>query len=102
MPYKDSAKHKQAKKNHYLRNREEYLERARNQVKSPEAKSKHNRTYYQKHREAILARLKLRDRTGEYKPKERVVVPERPVETEAIRKNRERLILKSQGIILIT
>jgi len=101
--YKDSEKHKQAKKNHYLRNREDYLERARKQVKSPEMKSKHNRTYYLKHREEILARLRLRDRTGEYKPKERIVVPEkpidRPVETEAIRKNRERLILKSMGII---
>jgi len=101
MTYKDSAKHKQAKKNHYLRNREEYLERAKKQVKTPEMKSKHNRTYYLKHREEILARLRLRDRTGEYKKKEREITPEkpRPIETAAIRKNRERLILKSMGII---
>jgi hypothetical protein len=62
MPYKDPQKAIEARKRHYLTHRAKYLERARNQPKDPEKTSKHNRTYYLKNREALLAKMKLRDR----------------------------------------
>ena len=96
MPYKDKKKRAELKRLHYLRNKEAYLERARNQDKaSPDSIKKHNSNYYLKNRDAILLKQKGRVR----KPKPKKVKIEMPmimsmVDPEIIKANRDKMMAK--------